>query len=388
MSDNQAVAFNTAVGDLSRTPLYDLHCSLCARMADFADYAMPVQYPQGIISEHLHTRAEAGLFDVSHMGQAILAGPRAVRRLERLVPGDIATLAPGQMRYTQLLDFHGHILDDLMVTRLPDEGDRERLFLVVNAATKRADFIHIAAELPDCALTVLDDRALLALQGPRAAEVLSRHLTSAAAESIMAMPFMSAKSFDWEGAALNISRSGYTGEDGFEISIPATAAPVFAGKLLDEAEVRPIGLGARDSLRLEAGLCLYGHDIDRTTDPVEAGLLWSISKRRGTEGGFFGYEQIKRAIDHGPTRRRVGFLLVGKAPAREGADIATLEGEIFGRLTSGGFAPSLGRPIAMGYADAAYAAPGSQVSLMARGKPLAAKIVAMPFVPHHYFRGS
>jgi aminomethyltransferase len=275
-----------------------------------------------------------------------------------------------------------------MATRLPDEGGRERLFLVVNAATKRADFIHIAAELPDCALTVLDDRALLALQGPRAAEVLSRHLTSAAAESIMVMPFMSAKSFDWEGVALNISRSGYTGEDGFEISIPATAAPIFAGKLLDEAEVRPIGLGARDSLRLEAGLCLYGHDIDRTTNPVEAGLLWSISKRRRTEGGFFGYEQVKRAIDHGPTRRRVGFLLVGKAPAREGADIATLEGEIIGRLTSGGFAPSLGRPIAMGYADAAYAAPGSQVSLMARGKPLAAKIVPMPFVPHHYFRGS
>lgn len=388
MSDNQAVAFNTAVGDLARTPLYDLHCSLGARMVGFADYAMPVQYPQGIISEHLHTRAEAGLFDVSHMGQAILAGPYAARRLERLVPGDIATLAPGQMCYTQLLDAHGHILDDLMVTRLPDEGGRERLFLVVNAATKRADFIHIAAELPDCALTVLDDRALLALQGPRAAEVLSRHLTSAAAESIMVMPFMSAKSFDWEGVALNISRSGYTGEDGFEISIPATAAPIFAGKLLDEAEVRPIGLGARDSLRLEAGLCLYGHDIDRTTNPVEAGLLWSISKRRRTEGGFFGYEQVKRAIDHGPTRRRVGFLLVGKAPAREGADIATLEGEIIGRLTSGGFAPSLGRPIAMGYADAAYAAPGSQVSLMARGKPLAAKIVPMPFVPHHYFRGS
>ena len=388
MSDNQAVAFNTTVGDLARTPLYDLLCSLGARMVGFADYAMPVQYPQGIISEHLHTRAEAGLFDVSHMGQAILAGPYAARRLERLVPGDIATLAPGQMCYTQLLDAHGHILDDLMVTRLPDEGGRERLFLVVNAATKRADFIHIAAELPDCALTVLDDRALLALQGPRAAEVLSRHLTSAAAESIMVMPFMSAKSFDWEGVALNISRSGYTGEDGFEISIPATAAPIFAGKLLDEAEVRPIGLGARDSLRLEAGLCLYGHDIDRTTNPVEAGLLWSISKRRRTEGGFFGYEQVKRAIDHGPTRRRVGFLLVGKAPAREGADIATLEGEIIGRLTSGGFAPSLGRPIAMGYADAAYAAPGSQVSLMARGKPLAAKIVPMPFVPHHYLRGS
>jgi aminomethyltransferase len=275
-----------------------------------------------------------------------------------------------------------------MVTRLPGEGGRERLFFVVNAATKTEDFAHLGAELPGCTLTILDDRALLALQGPMAAEVLSRHLASSAAGSIAAMPFMSARSFDWEGIALTISRSGYTGEDGFEISIPAAAASVLAKKLLDEAEVRPIGLGARDSLRLEAGLCLYGHDIDRTTGPVEAGLLWSISKRRRVEGGFFGYSQVKRAIDHGPARRRVGFLLDGKAPAREGADITTFGGEIIGRLTSGGFAPSLGRPVAMGYAGASHAAPGTQVCLMARGKPLAAKIVPMPFVPHHYFRGA
>jgi aminomethyltransferase len=202
------------------------------------------------------------------------------------------------------------------------------------------------------------------------------------------MPFMSAKSLVWDGVHLNISRSGYTGEDGLEISIPAAAAPAFAQRLLDDADVRPIGLGARDSLRLEAGLCLYGHDIDRTTGPVEAGLLWSISKRRRVEGGFLGYAQVKRAIDHGPTRRRVGFLLEGKVPAREGSDILTSDGQIIGRLTSGGFAPSLGRPIAMGYVGAAYAAPGTQVSLMARGKPLAAKIVSMPFVPHHYFRGA
>ena len=388
MSDSPSVAVAAAVCDLARTPLYDLHQGLGARMAGFAGYAMPIQYPSGIISEHLHTRARAGLFDVSHMGQAILAAPDAARRLERLVPGDIAALAPGQMRYTQLLDAHGHILDDLMVTRLPDEGGREQLALVVNAATKTEDFAHLSAELPGCLLTVLDDRALLALQGPRAAEVLSRHLASSAAGSIAAMPFMSARSFDWEGIALTISRSGYTGEDGFEISIPAAAASVLAKKLLDEAEVRPIGLGARDSLRLEAGLCLYGHDIDRTTGPVEAGLLWSISKRRRVEGGFFGYSQVKRAIDHGPARRRVGFLLDGKAPAREGADIAALDGKIIGRLTSGGFAPSLGRPVAMGYVDAPHAAPGTEVSLMARGKPLAAKIVPMPFVPHHYFRGA
>jgi aminomethyltransferase len=387
MSDSQTAAVAAAVHDLARTPLYDLHLALGARMVAFAGYAMPVQYPSGIVREHLFTRARAGLFDVSHMGQAILSGPSAARRLETLVPGDIAALAPGRMRYTQLLDGHGNILDDLMVTRLDDEAGRQRLFLVVNAATKIADFAHIAAELQDCALTVLEDRALLALQGPKAADILRRHVSSAAAESVSAMPFMSAKTFERAGVFLNISRSGYTGEDGFEISIPATAAPGFAQQLLDEADVRPIGLGARDSLRLEAGLCLYGHDIDTTTCPVEAGLSWSISKRRREAGGFFGYEQVKRAIDHGPSRSRVGFLLEGKAPAREGSEIVTLGGQTIGRITSGGFAPSLGRPVAMGYVDAAHAAPGTHVCLIVRGKPLAAKIVSLPFVPHHYFRG-
>jgi glycine cleavage system T protein (aminomethyltransferase) len=388
MSECQTAAPNAAVCELVRTPLYDLHRHLGARMVGFAGYAMPVQYPSGILSEHLHTRVQAGLFDVSHMGQAILAAPEAARRLERLVPGDIETLAPGRMRYTQLLDAQGHILDDLMVTRLPDEGGCERLFLVVNAATKKADFAHLAAELPGCDLRILDDRALLALQGPMAAEVLSQHLSSTAAGSVLAMPFMSATSLAWSDIRLNISRSGYTGEDGFEISLPAAAAQAFAQKLLAGTVVLAIGLGARDSLRLEAGLCLYGHDIDRTTGPVEAGLLWSISNRRREEGGFFGYEHVKRTIEQGPKRRRVGFLLESKAPAREGADITTLEGKIIGRLTSGGFAPSLGRPVAMGYIDAAYATPGTQVSLMVRGNPLAAKIVPMPFVPHHYFRGT
>jgi aminomethyltransferase len=382
MSDSQTVA--AAVRELARTPLYDLHRALGARMTDFAGYAMPVQFPSGIVSEHLFTRARAGLFDVSHMGQAILSGPNAARRLETLVPGDIVALDPGRMRYTQLLDSIGHILDDLMVTRLDDEAGRERLFLVVNAATKSADFAHIAAELPDCALTVLEDRALLALQGPKAAEVLRRHVSSGAAQSVFALPFMAAGR---DGIFLDISRSGYTGEDGFEISLPATAAPGFAQELLDEADVRPIGLGARDSLRLEASLCLYGHDIDSTTGPVEAGLSWSISKRRREAGGFLGYEQVKQAIEHGPSRLRVGFLLEGQAPAREGSEIATLGGQTIGRITSGGFAPSLGRSVAMGYIDAAHAAPGTQVRLIVRGKPLAAKIVPMPFVPHHYFRG-
>jgi aminomethyltransferase len=385
MSDSQTAA--AAVPEFARTPLYDLHRALGARMTGFAGYTMPVQYPSGIVSEHLHTRARAGLFDVSHMGQAILAGSQATHRLETLVPGEIAALAPGRMRYTQLLDGHGHILDDLMVTRLDDEAGRQRLFLVVNAAPKRADFAHLAVELPDCALTVFEDRALLALQGPTAAEVLRRHVSSAAAKSVSAMPFMSAKSFARDGVVLNVSRSGYTGEDGFEISIPATAAPGFAQEFLDEADIRPIGLGARDSLRLEAGLCLYGHDIDRTTGPVEAGLSWSISKRRREAGGFLGYEQVKRAIDHGPSRLRAGFLLEGKVPAREGSEIVTLAGQTIGRITSGGFAPSLGRPVAMGYVEAAHAAPGTQVCLIVRGKPLAAKIVPMPFVPHRYFRG-
>lgn len=385
MSDSQSAAVAAAVRELARTPLYDMHRALGARMAAFAGYAMPVQYPSGIVSEHLFTRTRAGLFDVSHMGQAILSGPNATRRLETLVPGDIAALSPGRMRYTQLLDGHGHILDDLMVTRLDDEAGRQRLFLVVNAATKIADFAHLAAELPDCALTVLDGHALLALQGPRAADVLLRHVSFAAAKGVSAMPFLSAKNVERDGVVLTISRSGYTGEDGFEISIPAAAG--FAQELLDEADVRPIGLGARDSLRLEAGLCLYGHDIDRTTGPVEAGLAWSISKRRREEGGFLGYEQVKRAIGRGPSRSRVGFSLEGKAPAREGAEIVTLEGQTIGRITSGGFAPSLGRPIAMGYVDAARAAPGTQVCLIVRGKPLAAKIVPMPFVPHRYFRG-
>jgi len=388
MSDSEAAA----TLDLARTPLDQLHHSLGARMAPFAGYAMPVQYKTGIIAEHLHTRARAGLFDVSHMGQAILEGPRAARRLEALAPGDIAGLLPGRMRYTQLLDPAGHILDDLMVTRLPDEGGRERLFLVVNAGPKCADFAHLAAALPDLALIRLDDRGLLALQGPKAAEVLSRRLrASALSESAVReaaeMPFMSARDVALGGLRLTISRSGYTGEDGFEISLPASAAPAFAQELLSDPDVLPIGLGARDSLRLEAGLCLYGHDIDASTDPVEAGLSWSIPKRRREEGGFPGAEPILRAIAEGPSRRRVGFLLEGKAPAREGAKIATPDGKVIGSVTSGGFAPSLGQSIAMGYVESACAVIGAPVCLFVRDKPLAAKVASMPFVPHNYYRG-
>jgi aminomethyltransferase len=372
MSDLQS----TALQSLAHTPLHDLHVSLGARMTPFSGYDMPVHYPAGIIQEHLHTRASVGLFDVSHMGQAILSGPDAAQGLETLVPGDIETLAGGRMRYTQLLNGDGHILDDLMVTRLDGDAGRERLFIVVNAAAKTADFALIAKALPHLTLTILDDRALLALQGPKAAPVLNRFIPG-----VEKMPFMSARNFGLLGVPLGISRCGYTGEDGFEISLPASAATDFAKELLADSDVRPIGLGARDSLRLEAGLCLYGHDIDDTTDPVEAGLSWSISKRRRDRGGFPGFKSIAQALAHGPSRRRVGFLVASKGLAREGSAVQTPDGRSIGRLTSGGFAPSLGRSIAMGYVDSPYAEIGAPVELIVRGKPLAAKVAAMPFTP-------
>ena len=379
MSDDPAVlALRPAY-----TPLHELHQELGARFAPFAGYAMPVHYPAGILKEHLHTRASAGLFDVSHMGQAILEGDAAARALESLTPGDIELLRPGQMRYTQLLDEQGHILDDLMVTRLDDEKGRQRLFLVVNAAAKSTDFGQIADAAPNCELTILDDRAMLALQGPKAAAILEQRVTG-----VSELAFMSARDFDGESVHLQISRSGYTGEDGFEISIPATGAMDFAKSLLADPNVLPIGLGARDSLRLEAGLCLCGHDIDATTDPVEAGLLWSISKRRREQGGFPGFARIAEAIAQGPSRRRVGFLVEGKAPAREGADIETPEGRRIGRLTSGGFAPSLGRPIGMGYVEAGAAKTGASVNVIIRGRSAPATIASMPFVPHAYHRGA
>ncbi len=384
LGSQSAAAF--AVPALSRSALHDLHQTLGARLVEFAGYCLPLNYSSGIISEHLFTRASAGLFDVSHMGQAVLSGPNALLRLETLVPGEIAALAPGQMRYTLLLNEDGHILDDLIVTRLADEGGCERLFLVVNASRKEADFAQIAGGLAGCTLTPLEDRALIALQGPVAASILCRHMPPSAAKAIAAMPFMTAQSFVRDGVALHVSRSGYTGEDGFEISIPSPAAQDFAQELLADVEVRPAGLGARDSLRLEAGLCLYGHDIDATTGPVEAGLLWTISKRRCEEGGFLGHAEVKKAIENEPSRRRAGFSIEGKVLAREGAAIM-LDGQKIGVITSGGFAPSLGQPIAMGYVDAAFAAPDTQVTVEARGKEIGAKIVPLPFVPHRYFRG-
>jgi aminomethyltransferase len=365
---------------LARTPLYELHVGEGARVVPFAGYAMPVQYKSGIIAEHLHTRQKAGLFDVSHMGQAVLSGDNAARGLERLVPADIAGLAEGRQRYTQFLDEGGGILDDLMVTRLPGAG--ERLGLVVNASNKEADFAHLRTSLPDLKLEVLADRALLALQGPKAAEVLPRLLPD-----VEKMAFMSWREFAWNGLPLFVSRSGYTGEDGYEISVPAARACAFAEGLLVDPDVVLVGLGARDSLRLEAGLCLHGHDIDARTTPIEAGLAWSIQKRRRQEGGFPGAERIQRELAEGAQRRRVGLDLAGKAPAREGAEITAPDGRPIGRVTSGGFAPSLGRPIAMAYVEREFAAPGTELNIIVRGTPLAARVTQMPFVPQRYFRG-
>ncbi|MCC3245509.1 glycine cleavage system aminomethyltransferase GcvT [Methylocystis sp. WRRC1] len=364
---------------LAFLPLDRLHRSLGARMAPFAGYDMPVQYASGIVAETLQTREKAGLFDVSHMGQAILAGAGAARALESLTPADLAGLAPGHTRYTQLLDESGGILDDLLVTRLP--GVEERLFLVVNASRKTADFALIAARLPHFDLNILNDRALIALQGPRAASILGALLPGAED-----LPFMSWRAFDFDGASFFVSRTGYTGEDGFEISLRADRAEDFVMRLLAHEDVAPVGLGARDALRLEAGLPLYGHDIDETTDPVEAGLAWSIGKRRRAEGGFPGFARISAALRDGPSRLRVGLLPQSKAPVRDGATLLAPNGEEIGLVTSGGFSPTLQRPIAMGYVARGHASPGASLSTDVRGKRVDMIVAPLPFVAHRYHK--
>jgi aminomethyltransferase len=378
-----AAAAPATTAALQRTPLYELHVALGARMVAFAGYEMPVQYPAGILKEHLHTRAHAGLFDVSHMGQAFLAGPdhaTTAAALQALVPADIVGLGPGQLRYTQLLNAEGGIVDDLMVTRPAATEDDGGLILVVNAARKAVDFAHIAERLPDkVRLQPAPERALLALQGPQAAAAMAR-----LSEVTAGLRFMTAAARKVGGIDCHVSRSGYTGEDGFEISLDADKAERLARLLLAQDGVQPIGLGARDSLRLEAGLCLYGHDIDETTSPVEAGLAWSIQKRRRAEGGFPGSARVQRELAEGPVRRRVGIRPDGRAPAREGAEIISASGERIGTVTSGGFGPSVNAPVAMGYVEARYAEPGTQLSLMVRGKPLGARVVPLPFVPHRY----
>ena len=367
----------TDADTLKTTPLDALHRALGAKMVPFAGYAMPLHYATGILREHLHVRSGAGLFDVSHMGQLRILGDERIAALERLVPGDIAALPIGRVRYTMLTNDKGGILDDLMVAKR--EG---ALALVVNAATKEGDIAHIAESLPQgVALALEPDRALLALQGPNAAAVLARFIPE-----IDRLPFMAEASAELAGAKITLTRSGYTGEDGFELSISADRAEDVARLLLDEPEVLPIGLGARDSLRLEAGLCLYGHDIDETTTPIEADLVWTISKRRRAEGGFPGDAIVKSQIANGPARKRVGILPDGKAPAREGTEIQDVSGRAAGRITSGGFGPSTDGPVAMGYLETALAAPGTPLQLIVRGKSLPARVAPMPFVPHRYFK--
>jgi glycine cleavage system T protein (aminomethyltransferase) len=384
MNAEPAVAETPPV--LAVTPLRALHLARGARMVPFAGYEMPVQYADGIIAEHTHTRAAAGLFDVSHMGQAFLVGADhagAARALETLVPADLVSLAPGRQRYTQILNEDGGILDDLMVTRSSDPSEDGVLMLVVNAARKEADFAHLVARLPaGVRLLRADHRALVALQGPLAAEVLARHARDAAD-----MDFMSARSTSFDGIDCHVSRSGYTGEDGFEISVRGTRVVAIVERMLDDPRVKLAGLGARDSLRLEAGLCLYGHDIDETTSPVEAALAWSIAKRRREEGGFPGAARVQRELAEGPARLRVGLKPDGRAPAREGTEIRASDGAVIGKVTSGGFGPTIGSPVAMGYVDRSHAAPGTPVVLIVREKELPASVVALPFVPHRYRRG-
>jgi aminomethyltransferase len=375
----------TAEQPLRRTPLYQLHVDLGAKMVPFAGYEMPVNYRLGILKEHLHTRAKAGLFDVSHMGQAFLVGPdhaTTAMALEALVPADLLNLAPGQQRYSQLLNEGGGIIDDLMLTRPASATQDGRLLLVVNASRKEVDYAHLKARLPArVRLELATERALLALQGPTALAVM-RALSPAAA----GLAFMTGANVRLGGIDCHVSRSGYTGEDGFEISMAAARAGELAQLLLGHDGVEPIGLGARDSLRLEAALCLYGHDIDETTSPVEAGLAWSIQKRRRSEGGFPGARRIQDELTNGAKRRRVGIKPDGRAPAREGTEILALLGERLGAITSGGFGPSVNAPIAMGYVPQGRAAAGTPVNLMVRGKALGASVTPLPFVLHRYAR--
>ncbi|WP_119165206.1 glycine cleavage system aminomethyltransferase GcvT [Algihabitans albus] len=356
------------------TPLLALHRELGGKLVDFAGYLLPVQYPAGIMAEHKLCRDSAALFDVSHMGQVELTGEDADIALERLVPGELRKLGVGRQRYGFFTNEAGGILDDLIVARLPD-----RLFIVVNAACKTADIAYLRANLPGISVTELTDRALIALQGPQAVQALTRHAPAAAGLS-----FLSIAEMDLAGVPALISRSGYSGEDGFEISLPADRAEAVTRELLAEPEVAPAGLGARDSLRLEAGLCLYGHDLTPETTPVEAGLTWAIGKRRRAEGGFPGAEMIQRQLAEGPPRRRVGLRPEGRAPVREGARLSDGEGQFAGVVTSGGFGPTVGGPVAMGYVTTALAAPGNKLFAEVRGKQLPVTVAGLPFVQQRY----
>ena len=360
------------------TPLFALHRELGAKLVPFAGYEMPLQYANGIVKEHNHVRSAAGFFDVSHMGQARLTAPdfgAAAAALERLVPGDIAGLKPGRLRYTQLLNESGGIIDDLMVTR---DADGVGVSLVVNASRKEIDFAHIAGWLPSSMrLDPEPNRALIALQGPQAAAVLSRIVPG-----VEALGFMTGGVF----GPVSVSRSGYTGEDGFEISVAADGAEALARRILSEPEVLPIGLGARDTLRLEAGLPLYGQDMDETASPVEAGLTFSIGKRRRSEGGFLGADRVLRELSEGPKRIRVGLKLEGRAAARHGMRILDPAGNPVGEITSGAFTPAAAASIATGYVHTGLSKPGTRLAVEIRSAAVPAGVTNMPFVPHRYVR--
>ena len=357
-----------------KTPLYDLHVELGAKMVDFAGWSMPIQYA-GIMAEHAQCREQAALFDVSHMGQVILRGENPAAALETLVPAALTTLPVGKARYTMFTNDAGGILDDLIVSNAGDD-----LFVVVNASMRDQD-IALMRDLPGVALTEITDHALIALQGPKAEAILAP-LCPAAAD----LTFMETTTTTLMDTPVRVSRLGYTGEDGFEISIPADMAETITRALLNHPDCAPAGLGARDSLRLEAGLCLYGNDITPDTSPIEAGLIWSIQKSRRTTGGFPGADRILREIADGPARKLVGIKPAGRAPARQGVEIQTNTGAPLGQITSGGFGPTVGGPVAMGYVAADHAAPGTEVSLLIRGKTQPATVVALPFVAQNYKR--
>lgn len=365
------------------TPLTDLHRELGAKFVEFAGYDMPVHFGSGILKEHAQTRNSAGLFDVSHMGQVRLSGSGAAALLERLVPVDIAGLPANRQTYALFTNEAGGILDDLMVANAGDH-----LFIVVNASRKQEDIAHMRKHLTDeCDLEVLDDRALIAVQGPAAGQVMSR-LAPASSE----LRFMQAAETDVSGIPCFVSRSGYTGEDGFEISLAAESAEELARALLADDAVAPVGLGARDTLRLEAGLCLYGHDIDETTTPVEAGLKWAISRDRrpggSRAGGYPGDAVIARQLSEGVSRRRVGIRPEGRAPVRDGVVLIDKRGSEVGKITSGAFGATIGGPVAMGYVATDHSAPDTELDAMVRGKSLPVRVVRLPFVEHRYFRDS
>jgi aminomethyltransferase len=366
---------------LAKLPLDSWHRARGARMVPFAGYEMPIQY-EGILSEHEWTRTHAGLFDVSHMGQLMVTGEGAREGLEALTPADLSSLRPGRIRYSLLLANDGGILDDLMITNVTGTDGTPAYALVVNGATKWDDIAHLREHLPDeVTLTHLDDLALLAVQGPEAPGALERVMRGVTGD----LGFMQAKEYDFGELHLGIARSGYTGEDGFEISVPADQAEQLADRLCAEIEVKPVGLGARDSLRLEAGLPLYGHDLTPQIDPVSAGLEFAIGKARRQTGGFPGVERILELLENGPPTRRVGLSLEGRMAAREEAPVFAGDRQV-GAVTSGGFSPTLGHPIAMAYVEAAHSAEGTGLDIEVRGKRLSARVVPMPFVPHRYHR--